>query len=67
MFVARMASGSPLDEVARAEIEADARQRLSQQLDDDWKAARSDYVLTNDGAGNLTWAAGGGASCQQTL
>jgi dephospho-CoA kinase len=30
--------------------EDDARRRMSQQLDDDWKAAHSDYVLTNDGS-----------------
>ena len=32
------------------ELEAEARRRMAQQLDDDWKAAHSDYVLTNDGS-----------------
>lgn len=36
--------------VARASSsEAEARRRIAQQMDDDWKAAHSDYVLTNDG------------------
>ncbi|HEX3569550.1 MAG TPA: dephospho-CoA kinase [Acidobacteriaceae bacterium] len=48
-FVARMSGGAALDDGARAEIEADARRRMAQQLDDNWKAERSDYVLTNDG------------------
>lgn len=48
-FVARMSGGAALDDAARAEIAADARQRMAQQLDDDWKAKRSDYVLMNDG------------------
>lgn len=30
--------------------EAEARRRMAQQIDDDWKAAHSDYVLTNDGS-----------------
>jgi len=42
-FVARM-SGD------RAELEAEARRRMAQQIDDKWKAAHSDYVLTNDGS-----------------
>jgi dephospho-CoA kinase len=49
-FVARISGGAALDEVARRELEADARRRMAQQLDDDWKAERSDYVLVNDGA-----------------
>jgi len=28
---------------------AEARRRMAQQIDDDWKAAHSDYVLTNNG------------------
>jgi len=42
-FVARM-SGD------QQQLEAEARRRMAQQLDDDWKAAHSDYVLTNDGS-----------------
>ena len=30
--------------------EAEARRRMAQQLDDEWKAAHSDYVLTNEGS-----------------
>ncbi|HKO19769.1 MAG TPA: dephospho-CoA kinase [Acidobacteriaceae bacterium] len=48
-FVARVPGGKALDEAARQELEADARRRIAEQLDDDWKAQRSDYVLTNDG------------------
>lgn len=48
-FVQRVSGGAELDSAARAELEADARRRIAQQLDDDWKAQRSDYVLTNDG------------------
>jgi dephospho-CoA kinase len=48
-FMARVSAGAALDSAARAELEADARGRIAQQLDDDWKAQRSDYVLTNDG------------------
>ena len=43
-FVARAASAE-----SRVALEADARRRLAQQIDDDTKAASSDYVLTNDG------------------
>jgi len=48
-FVRRVSGGSVLDDAARAEIEADARRRMARQLDEDWKARHSDYVLTNDG------------------
>ena len=51
-FVARVGAGVALDDAARAELEADARRRIAQQLDDNWKAQRSDYVLTNDGSVN---------------
>jgi dephospho-CoA kinase len=49
-FVARVSSGRALDATERQELEADARRRMSVQLDDEWKAQRSDYVLTNDGS-----------------
>lgn len=49
-FVARASGGRMLEEKARAALEAEARRRLAQQLDDDWKAERCDYVLANDGA-----------------
>ena len=48
-FVARASSGRTLNEKARGALEAEARRRLAQQLGDDWKAERCDYVLTNDG------------------
>ena len=48
-FVARAADGAVLSEQRRRELEAEARRRLAQQIDDEWKAAHSDYVLTNDG------------------
>jgi dephospho-CoA kinase len=48
-FVARASSGRTLNEKARGALEAEARRRLAQQLADDWKAERCDYVLTNDG------------------
>ena len=49
-FVARAAPKGPLTEVRRAELEAEARQRLAQQIPDDKKSALCDYVLTNGGA-----------------
>ena len=33
----------------RAELEAEARRRLAQQIPDEQKIALCDYVLTNDG------------------
>jgi len=48
-FIARVTDGAPLDPETRREFEADARQRMAEQLDDDWKAQHSDYVLVNDG------------------
>lgn len=49
-FVARASSNRTLNDKARAALEAEARRRLAQQIGDDWKAAHSDYVLTNDGS-----------------
>jgi dephospho-CoA kinase len=49
-FVARAAQGRTLSEEERAGLEAEAQRRMAQQMDDDAKAALSDYVLTNDGA-----------------
>ena len=48
-FVARVSGGRALDHAATQKLEADARRRIAEQLGDDWKAERSDYVLTNDG------------------
>ena len=49
-FVARAAPGGPLSEAHRAELEAEARRRLAQQIPDEKKSALCDYVLTNGGA-----------------
>jgi dephospho-CoA kinase len=49
-FVARAAAGKPLEDGARRELVAEARRRLAQQRDDEWKAPRCDYVLVNDGS-----------------
>jgi dephospho-CoA kinase len=49
-FVARAAPGGPISEAHRAELEAEARQRLAQQISDEQKSAFCDYVLTNGGA-----------------
>jgi dephospho-CoA kinase len=49
-FVARVSGGRALDARERQDLETDARRRMSVQLDDKWKAQRSDYVLTNDGS-----------------
>jgi dephospho-CoA kinase len=49
-FVARAAPGGQLSEAQRAELEAEARRRLAQQIPDERKAALCDYVLTNGGA-----------------
>jgi dephospho-CoA kinase len=49
-FVARAVPKGPLSEARRAELEAEARQRLAQQIPDDKKSAFCDYVLTNGGA-----------------
>ncbi|MEI9981014.1 MAG: dephospho-CoA kinase [Edaphobacter sp.] len=55
-FVARSAAGAELTETRRAELEADARRRLAQQLPDDRKSALADYVLTNSGPiAELEW------------
>jgi dephospho-CoA kinase len=48
-FVARSSGGRELTEVATTELIAEARRRLARQIDDDLKASRCDYVLTNDG------------------
>jgi dephospho-CoA kinase len=49
-FVARSSSGKAISEEERAELEAEARRRLAQQISDEQKSALSDYVLTNGGA-----------------
>ncbi len=49
-FVARAASGKAINDERRADLEAEARRRLAQQISDEQKSALSDYVLTNGGA-----------------
>jgi dephospho-CoA kinase len=48
-FVERAASGRTLNNEAKRLLELEARRRLAQQMDDDAKTARCDYVLTNNG------------------
>jgi dephospho-CoA kinase len=49
-FVARAAAEAQISETRRAELEAEARRRLAQQIPDGQKSAHCDYVLTNGGA-----------------
>jgi dephospho-CoA kinase len=49
-FVARAAAEAQISETRRAELEAEARRRLAQQIPDEQKSAHCDYVLTNGGA-----------------
>jgi dephospho-CoA kinase len=49
-FVARSSGGKAISEEQQAELEAEARRRLEQQISDEQKSALSDYVLTNRGA-----------------
>ena len=48
-FVARAAGERVLSETEREGLEAEARRRLAQQIDDGRKASLADYVLTNNG------------------
>jgi dephospho-CoA kinase len=48
-FVARSATNQKMTEDRRAELEAEARRRLAQQIPDERKSALCDYVLTNGG------------------
>jgi dephospho-CoA kinase len=55
-FIARSTAGCVLTEARRAELEADARRRLAQQLPDEQKSAVVDYVLSNGGSlAELKW------------
>ena len=49
-FVDRSSAGEIISQEQRAELEAEARRRLAQQISDEQKSALSDYVLTNNGA-----------------
>jgi len=48
-YLERIAEGKPLSEERKAELTAEARRRLSQQMTDEQKAELSDFILTNDG------------------
>ena len=49
-FIGRSFDSSKIAPAMAAEIHAEAKRRLGLQLDDDWKAAHSNYILTNDGS-----------------
>jgi dephospho-CoA kinase len=49
-FVDRVAPKDKLSDAQRAELEAEAKRRLAQQIPDERKSALCDYVLTNGGA-----------------
>jgi dephospho-CoA kinase len=49
-FIERVAGRGVVSQEKRDALAADARHRLSQQIDDDQKVANSDYVLTNAGS-----------------
>jgi len=49
-FVARAAGSKTLSDEERRAFEAEARRRIARQIDDESKAAKCDYVLTNDGS-----------------
>jgi dephospho-CoA kinase len=49
-FVARSAAGGEMTAERQAELEAEARRRIAQQIPDEQKSAMCDYVLTNGGA-----------------
>jgi len=49
-FVARSGAGGEMTPERRAELEAEARQRLAQQIPDEQKSSLCDYVLSNGGA-----------------
>jgi dephospho-CoA kinase len=49
-FVARAAGSKTLSDEARRALEAEAQRRIARQIDDESKAAKCDYVLTNNGS-----------------
>ena len=55
-YVARIAAGRPLSPERIEELEAEARQRLAQQIPDEQKTSLCDYILTNTGSlAELEW------------
>ena len=59
-FIARCAAGEEMTPERRAELEAEARRRLAQQIPDEQKSGLCDYVLTN--GGRIEGAGGAGRS-----
>ncbi|MGA2897874.1 MAG: dephospho-CoA kinase [Acidobacteriaceae bacterium] len=49
-FVARAAGSKTLSDEARRALEAEAQRRIARQIDDESKAAKCDFVLTNNGS-----------------
>jgi len=49
-FVVRAAGQKTLSAEARRALEAEARRRIARQIDDESKAAKCDFVLTNNGS-----------------
>ncbi len=49
-FVTRSGAGEEMTSTRRAELEAEARRRLAQQISDERKSSLCDYVLNNSGA-----------------
>jgi dephospho-CoA kinase len=49
-FVTRSSAGEEMTSARRAELEAEARRRLAQQVSDERKSSLCDYVLNNNGA-----------------
>jgi dephospho-CoA kinase len=55
-FIARSATAEAMTAERRAQLEAEARRRLAQQISDEQKSALADYVLTNGGPlAELEW------------
>ena len=55
-FVKRSAAGRVLSDEERETLEAEAHRRIAAQVPDEQKAARCDYVLSNDGGvAELEW------------
>lgn len=48
-YLQRIAGGASLTAERRAELVADAKRRLAQQIPDERKAEMSDFILSNDG------------------
>jgi dephospho-CoA kinase len=49
-FMARATGGKTLNEEERSALAAEARRRIARQIEDASKAAKCDFILTNDGS-----------------